>query len=332
MPFTSLMMLMMSMSMLASYAGFGRFQPGVDSWLDQSKPASWNKPGLSLPAAPKITGDVDPRCRNQARTPQLDEDRRLSAQGWDLVGGYQGGWDVLVIRATAGYDGMCRPRQYQDFVFMRGVFAGTLSPHAMDSRVDGALSRVFLQSKGELTAEYQRYAAGDPLCCPSRTTTVVFELAGDPPVLRPVSATTAGEKGTGPPTPTGTKPPDSSSPSPSAGVAGTSWQLVKFQGGDGTTLTPDDRAKYTIEFVPGGRLIARIDCNRGRGTWKSSGPGQIEFGPMALTRAQCPPGSLHDQIMKQWGNIRSFVIRDGHLFLALMADGGIYEFEPIAKR
>jgi para-nitrobenzyl esterase len=35
--------------------------------------------------------------------------------------------------------------------------------------------------------------------------------------------------------------------------------------------------------------------------------------------------------VKQWGNVRSYVIRDGHLFLALMADGGIYEFEPVAK-
>jgi hypothetical protein len=26
--------------------------------------------------------------------------------------------------------------------------------------------------------------------------------------------------------------------------------------------------------------------------------------------------------------LRSYVMKDGHLFLALMADGGIYEFEP----
>jgi para-nitrobenzyl esterase len=39
---------------------------------------------------------------------------------------------------------------------------------------------------------------------------------------------------------------------------------------------------------------------------------------------------MHDQIVKQWGNIRSYVLR-GHLFLALMADGGIYEFEPVVK-
>jgi heat shock protein HslJ len=116
-----------------------------------------------------------------------------------------------------------------------------------------------------------------------------------------------------------------------AALAGT-WQLVKFQGSDGRTLTPDDRAKYTIDFAAGGQLPARIDCNRGRGTWKSSGPNQIQLGPLGLTRAKCAPGSLHDQIVKQWGNIRSFVIKDGHLFLALMADGGIYEFEPITKK
>jgi heat shock protein HslJ len=115
---------------------------------------------------------------------------------------------------------------------------------------------------------------------------------------------------------------------PSAGLEGTSWQLVQFQGGDGTTLTPDDRAKYTIEFGAGGRLTARIDCNRGRGAWKAIGSTQLQFGPLALTRAACPAGSMHDQIVKQWGSIRSYVIKDGHLFLSLMADGGIYEFEP----
>jgi len=30
-------------------------------------------------------------------------------------------------------------------------------------------------------------------------------------------------------------------------------------------------------------------------------------------------------------NVRSYMIKDGHLFLSLMADGGTYEFEPIRK-
>jgi para-nitrobenzyl esterase len=114
-------------------------------------------------------------------------------------------------------------------------------------------------------------------------------------------------------------------------LQGTKWQLVKFQGGDERTLTPDDPAKYTIEFAAGGRLAARVDCNRGRGTWKATGSSQLELGPLALTRAKCPEGSLHEQIAKQWTFVRSFVIKDGHLFLALMADGGIYEFRPVAS-
>src|SRR5262245_2742426 len=122
--------------------------------------------------------------------------------------------------------------------------------------------------------------------------------------------------------------PSKAGPS-SPGLQGTSWQLVKFEGGDDTILKPDDGSKYTIEFGAGGQLTARIDCNRGRGSWSSSGPSQLQFGPLALTRAVCPPGSLHDQIVRQWVNIRSYVLRDGHLFLALKIDSGIYEFEPV---
>ena len=114
-----------------------------------------------------------------------------------------------------------------------------------------------------------------------------------------------------------------------AAVAGRSWQLVRFRGGDDTIVTPDDRSKYTFAFGGDGLLAARIDCNRGRGTWKSAAPGQIEFGPLALTRAMCPPQSMHDRIVKHLPNIRSFVVKDGHLFLSLIADGGIYELEPM---
>jgi heat shock protein HslJ len=111
-------------------------------------------------------------------------------------------------------------------------------------------------------------------------------------------------------------------------LGGTSWQLVRFEGGDDTVVTPDDKAKYTIAFGADGRVSVRIDCNRGTGTWRSSGRNQIEFGPLALTRAMCPPGSMHDQLVKHWEYFRSYVIKDGRLFLSLMADGGIYEFEP----
>ena len=118
-------------------------------------------------------------------------------------------------------------------------------------------------------------------------------------------------------------------PAPGDSLAGTSWELVKIQGSDDTVVVPDDKSTYTLTFAPDGSLSARIDCNRGRGTWKSSGPNQLELGPMALTRAVCPPGSLHDRMVRQLPFVRSYVIKDGRLFLSLMADGGIYEFERV---
>jgi para-nitrobenzyl esterase len=117
-------------------------------------------------------------------------------------------------------------------------------------------------------------------------------------------------------------------PPASPGLGGTSWKLIQFQGGDGQVLRPRNGTDYTLAFDATGNVNVRLDCNRGRGAWKSSGGGDLQLGPLAITRAMCPPGSLHDQIARQWPAIRSYVIRNGHLFLALMADWGTYEFEP----
>lgn len=111
-------------------------------------------------------------------------------------------------------------------------------------------------------------------------------------------------------------------------LSSTTWQLVKFQGGDDKAKLPDDPAKYTLAFASDGQLSARLDCNRGRGTWKSEARNQLTLGPMATTRAMCPQGSLASDLAKQLSNVRSYTLKDGHLFLALMADGGTYEFEP----
>ena len=104
-----------------------------------------------------------------------------------------------MIAGAADYDGMCRPREYQYFVFSRGTFIGTLSPRLMDSRTDGALSRAIIGDDGSLKAEYARYAAADPLCCPSRRTTVLFGIDADPPRLTARSAATVSSSPSLPP-------------------------------------------------------------------------------------------------------------------------------------
>jgi heat shock protein HslJ len=107
----------------------------------------------------------------------------------------------------------------------------------------------------------------------------------------------------------------SSSEDAVADLSGPTWQLVKFKGSDDKTLTPDDKTKYTLSFGALGAVSVRIDCNRGRGQWRSPGRNQIEFGPLALTRAMCPSSPLNDRILKDWQYVRSYIIKDSNLSL-----------------
>jgi len=121
-------------------------------------------------------------------------------------------------------------------------------------------------------------------------------------------------------------------PSGADELAGTSWKLVKLQTGDETTLVADDGSKYTITFGSNGRVSARVDCNRASSTWKSSRANELQFGSWSRTNAKCPQGSLHDKIVIEGANVRSYSIKNGHLFLSGMSAGGYYELEPLTTQ
>ena len=50
---------------------------------------------------------------------------------------------------------------------------------------------------------------------------------------------------------------------------------------------------------------------------------------LAPTEAECAEGSIHRKYVSQFQWVRSYVLENGHLFLATMADGSIIEFEPM---
>lgn len=115
------------------------------------------------------------------------------------------------------------------------------------------------------------------------------------------------------------------------GLGGTAWRLVKIMSMDDAVYIPDDPDLYTLSFDADGSMSVTADCNRGTGSWKSEWAGQLEFGVIAATQAMCLPGSLHDRYMGQFDGVRSYVLEDGHLFLATMADASIIEFEPLGR-
>lgn len=122
-------------------------------------------------------------------------------------------------------------------------------------------------------------------------------------------------------------------------LAGTGWRLVEFQSMDDGrgALRPDNPTLYTMRLNSDGTVMMRLNCNRASGTWAAepSGDGMsghFTFGPLAATRAVCPPPSMDEHIVGQAEFIRSYLLKDGRLYLSLMADGGIYAWEPEADK
>ena len=118
-------------------------------------------------------------------------------------------------------------------------------------------------------------------------------------------------------------------------LADTDWQLVEFQSMDDAqgTTQPDDPSLYTMRLNADGTVTMRLNCNRANGSWSfepSADPtnGRFEFGPLAVTRALCPPPSMDELVAAQAEYVRGFLLKEGRLYLSLMADGGIFAWEP----
>lgn len=144
------------------------------TWLDGD--TNWNTVGAPLPQAPAQDGSNLENCEQTFRSAALYEDALVEGAGWTLTGPAQIYGDTTVITGMANADGMCRPFQYQVFVFTDGVFSGTLSPIVMDSRTDGSLFDFNLYGEGKLSASFNRYAPDDALCCASGESGLFYEV------------------------------------------------------------------------------------------------------------------------------------------------------------
>ena len=118
--------------------------------------------------------------------------------------------------------------------------------------------------------------------------------------------------------------------------AGTHWRLVAIQSMDDaqgiTRIT--DPSQFTLEFGRDGRAAFRLDCNRGTGNYTlnpaaDGNSGSISFGPIAATRALCRPPHLDERVVRDMAHVRGYLLKEGKLYLSLMADGGIYEWAPV---
>jgi hypothetical protein len=165
------------------------------SWLDRPL-KNWNVPGRALPRAVpngETIAEISKRCAMPSLTSTSGE-QALAGAGWLPLHMFDRQIvqrDVEIVGGLAGADGMCRPTQFNVFVFVKGQLAGTLSPSDMDSRTDGSIGGGIRLAEDEtIAAEFARYTGVDPLCCPSGRVTVRYRIdrTSSPPVVVPVSS------------------------------------------------------------------------------------------------------------------------------------------------
>jgi uncharacterized protein/heat shock protein HslJ len=119
-------------------------------------------------------------------------------------------------------------------------------------------------------------------------------------------------------------------------LSGTTWELTAIQSMDdaqGTTRI-EHHERFTLHFAPNGQARFRIDCNRGFASWTGTASsevtsGSLNFGQLATTKMMCPPDSQDQRWIQALPYVRSYLIKDGRLYLSLLADGGIFEWRPV---
>jgi heat shock protein HslJ len=99
---------------------------------------------------------------------------------------------------------------------------------------------------------------------------------------------------------------------------------------DDSRTEPDDPTRYTLEFLPEGRVALRVDCNRGTASYALDGA-QLTLGPAALTMMACPPGSFTDPFLQQLGEVTSYLMDGENLVLELRLDSGGMVFAPASS-
>jgi hypothetical protein len=183
----------LALTMLAGTALVGQAPGPV--WLDRPL-TNWNTPGRAVPVAKpedESIAELSARCSYQPLLRSTPGERALADAGWVpfRVNDRQiAVRDVEIVGGLAGADGMCRPVDFNVFVFVNGQLAGTLSPEEMVSRTDATLSgAIRIASDETITAGFSRYTDKDALCCPSSHVTIRYRIDRTvmPPTVVPLS-------------------------------------------------------------------------------------------------------------------------------------------------
>lgn len=108
------------------------------------------------------------------------------------------------------------------------------------------------------------------------------------------------------------------SPTSPSDLVGETWRLASIERSGASPIVVPDPSRYTIQFLAGGRVSVRADCNTCSGPYVLDGLA-LSIRALACTRAFCGTASLDGEFTQALGQAR-LLARAGSQ-LTVRADG-----------
>jgi hypothetical protein len=150
------------------------------TWLDAPL-TSWNeRAGIDGLFLSRSVPTFRERCdlkdlRTSAGQRAVSQSGRTAFLPFDRVGGLTHA-DIEIVGGMSDATEDCAPASFNFFVFVAGVYAGTLSPVDMTTGKDGVIGIVRFPPGDVITAEFVRYGVTDTECCPSGRVRVTYKV------------------------------------------------------------------------------------------------------------------------------------------------------------
>lgn len=97
-------------------------------------------------------------------------------------------------------------------------------------------------------------------------------------------------------------------------LADSSWQWVRINMNDGSSVRPEKPEAFVLTFGMDGNAGSTTDCNNAKGTY-STDLHRLTFGPLATTRMACEPKSEEQTYLRLLQNVTSYDVRGNTLIL-----------------
>lgn len=116
-----------------------------------------------------------------------------------------------------------------------------------------------------------------------------------------------------------------------AGLAGVTWQWLGYTNAGGETLTVDNPEDYLLTLLPDGTFSVVADCNVGGGAYTYDEDGNLQLGPIRLTKMACRDGSRGDEFVNFLKTVHRAEVGDDGTITLKTATGDQAEFSNVGE-